>query len=81
MTSTIHANCVTRTFTDIARRRRRWQPNGTVVAMTKTERWYAIVEELRAHRRHVCGINRDVVERARSESNRGSDGSAEYFCR
>ena len=55
--------------------------NGTVVAMTKTERWYAIVEELRAHRRHVCGINRDVVERARSESNRGSDGSAEYFCR
>jgi hypothetical protein len=28
--------------------------NGTVVAMTKTERWYAIVEELRASAPPLC---------------------------
>ena len=28
--------------------------NGTVVAMTKTQRWYAIVEELRASSPRLC---------------------------
>jgi hypothetical protein len=53
-------------------RPRFWRPMGASVDVATG--WSQV-------RRHVCGINREVVERAWSVSNKGSDGSAEYFCR